>query len=144
MLRAFALAFMLLSASQGFADSSPELVPFSAAIYEKPQHVPNKICDVHTSLDIQVKGTKTIAVLQKIVLGYCEIYVSPNKREYLIEEIYNQCGSTYLNGIGVGSTRITIEDHRLRVCEDMKPDSLIVKETTANGSLAVQFGKVQF
>lgn len=90
-------------------------------------------CDVHTKLSI--KSGK--ATLREVVTGIpgqaqCKLAVQPNERSYNLKLSKTDCGSRiYAGSMKKAGQKYAIEitDNRSRLCEDVIPGLLVVKET---------------
>lgn len=103
------------------------------ALYSEPGHVVNPGCDVGTSLVLDTgKLSGEFAVLEEFVSGLCKIFVAPDTRFATLIQTGTSCGSKFYAGTvrtDEGNRHIEITDHRGRVCRDLVPAKIIVKET---------------
>ena len=114
---------------------APQLTSFK--LYEEPGKIPNRVCDIHTRLDLATFTRTARARFVNLVDGLCEIYVEPNDRTYNVRLTAQPCGSKVFEGVrrtaeGVAKVRIT--DHRTRLCKDLPPAKIIVEETVPGTS----------
>jgi hypothetical protein len=110
-----------------------------AKLYDDARATPNASCDRFTNLKITKSKTgKLTAKLENRLGGTCELYVAPNPRSFKVTE-GESCGSKVYEGTGAQGS-IVIQDHRTRMCEDLRPSVIEVEEKTAQGS-AFLFGK---
>jgi hypothetical protein len=110
----------------------PEVKVGNFEMYATPQLNPEGYCDVGTQLIIEnVNGLGAVAILKDFVNGVCEIYVPENLRIYTLSATQTGCGSKIYTGKvrSADSLReIEIVDHRARVCKDLVPARIIMKE----------------
>ncbi len=121
--------------------ASKAITPGTFKLYGQPNASPNPMCDVHTSLTLSNQGGAR-AKLSEALAGVCEIYVSPQTREYHLRLDGTSCGSKIYKGKKKvdGKTReITITDHRPRVCRDLVPAKIIGEETDATGAVRTKY-----
>jgi hypothetical protein len=110
-----------------------------AKLYDDAQATPNASCDRFTNLKItKSKAGKLSAKLENRLGGTCELYVAPNPRSFKVTE-GESCGSKVYDGTGAQGG-IHIQDHRTRMCEDLRPSIIEVEEKTAQGRVFL-FGK---
>jgi hypothetical protein len=108
-------------------------------MYSEPRHVPNAWCDLGTRLVLDTgKLTGKFAVLENFVAGLCKVAVYPDTRYVALQEDASRasCGSKVYVGTLVsakGLRQVEITDHRRRLCRDLVPARVIVKETDAEG-----------
>ncbi len=77
-----------------------------------------------------------VAVLEERVTGLCDLYVMPNKRIYELSQTTTSCGSVLYSATretNEGVVKFELADHRSRVCRDLQPATLVIKETQPNG-----------
>jgi hypothetical protein len=100
---------------------------------DAPGAVVSPACDQFTDM-VLMQGVTAKAALSDNVKGTCKIAVIPNPRSYTLREVGTSCGSKIYRGqftrAGKTST-IEITDHRARLCRDLQPALLIVKEKLA-------------
>jgi hypothetical protein len=108
-------------------------------LYEEPDANPSPECDVHVAATLfQTAAGKLRLQLQNQVAGTCEIYVQPDKRSYVVTQSAS-CGSkVYAGTRGVDS--IELQDHRGRLCENVIPSILELREDR-NGATTRLYGK---
>ena len=114
-------------------------------ILSEPGHVPSPNCDVFTKLTLD-KGQMIgpFSLLEDGVSGFCEIYVFPNERIHHLHLKGIGCGSGYYEGQRIterGLEKITITDHRTRICRDLPPAQIIVTIESPNGQKRTLYGK---
>ena len=107
-------------------------------LYGEPRHQVNAFCDHGTRLVLDKASVQgNIAFLENFLRGACEIFVPPNPRHYKITSVSGDgCGSLIYKGTSTGPRgpmHIEITDHRTRVCEDVIPALIIVKEKGPEG-----------
>jgi hypothetical protein len=107
-------------------------------LYGEPRHRPDPFCDHGTRLVLDKAAVSgNVAFLENFLRGACEIFVPPNPRHYKITSVTpDGCGSMVYKGQvhgGGGLQEIEIIDHRTRVCEDIVPARIVVKEKGPDG-----------
>jgi hypothetical protein len=123
------------------AESTQELnrtlvTPGSFKLYSQPNAEPSEFCDVHTRIALANEGEGKDAVskahVENALAGFCEIFVPPMARDYVLSHEADGCGSHIFTGTAKtedGSWSIKITDNRTRICEDVWIARLIVEET---------------
>lgn len=106
--------------------------------------VPNPNCDVYTQLTLD-KGEMIgpFALLENGVAGFCEIYVFPNERIYHLQLKSVSCGSGHYEASRItesGMEKLTVIDHRTRICRDLPPAQILVTIKSPEGQKQVLFG----
>jgi hypothetical protein len=110
-----------------------------AKLYSDPNASPNPSCDTHTALTVlKARSGKLIIELENRVGGACEIFVAPDKRSYTVTES-ESCGSKILKGTKNGDS-VELQDNRTRMCEDIRPSILELKEKRGGREVAL-YGK---
>jgi len=108
------------------------LVGGNFTLFGQPRAVPTG-CDTIVRLGIDPSKVGKQAKLENAVLGFCEMFVAPDTREYKLRGLPGQdCGSKRYSGKRVGpgpASTIIITDHRTRTCRDMVDARIIVEET---------------
>lgn len=104
--------------------------------YQTPNWVPTG-CDVGSSVILQ-NGSLTgpMVSMSDFVSGQCALYVEPNPRTYTLEAQGIGCGSIRWEGslrTNEGVSEIEITDHRGRLCMDLVPNVIVIKETSRGG-----------
>lgn len=106
-------------------------------MFNEPLHTVRPSCDTTTILKLdngQVLGK--IAVLEEKVIGLCDLYLFPNARHYELTTIDGGCGSVVYEGSRIteeGIVKFELIDHRNRLCRDLQPAQIVVRETLADG-----------
>jgi hypothetical protein len=98
---------------------------------EEPNFEPNPQCDVHTRLVLSHDRGASEAALEEALDGFCERFVAPNPRTYVLRDVGTNCGSRIFAGtVQLGSERysVRITDHRSRTCRDVPPAQIVVEE----------------
>jgi hypothetical protein len=150
MIRASAL-FLVLSASfsfgvMGCAASSEDAGEGSESklsneklleskLYDDPDAAQQDFCDVHTFLSLEKSGGKIVAKLENRVTGACELHVERDPRSFEVTT-GTDCGSTVYEG-QAGGDKVRIQDHRQRLCHDLRPSLLEIEETRRGRSRAL-------
>jgi hypothetical protein len=102
-------------------------------LYADADAVPNRGCDVHTQLDLVNDRGARAKLHERLGQGsLCRLAVFPNEREFRLHQAGTSCGSKIYKGTRRqnGKTlRITVTDHRTRMCRDLVPAQVIVEET---------------
>ncbi len=101
--------------------AKPEKVLLAAKLYDAPDTVPSKLCDVHTRVVIaQTLDGKMTATLESQLgeTSTCKNAVIPNTRSYPVTKASDGCGSTVYSGKNAADT-LLVTDHRTRLCEDL-------------------------
>lgn len=102
-------------------------------LYADADAVPSRHCDVYTKLDVYNYGGAKAKLSEDLAPGsLCRLAVFPNEREFRLNQTGTSCGSKIFKGTRRhnGKTlKITITDHRTRVCRDLVPAQIIVEET---------------
>lgn len=102
-------------------------------MYDQARFTPESFCDLHTVLKLFNTETGIAASLQNSLDGICELAVFPNVRTYSLEKVGQSCGSDLYVGRLIGivehaAPTIEITDHRNRICRDIVPATVIVKQ----------------
>ncbi len=89
---------------------------------------PNPHCSVYRELVLdEAEMTRSFALMSNRLQGFCEIFVLPDETYYNLQYKSTSCGSHNYEGKRItsqGVEKITITDHRTRVCRDL-PAGLI-------------------
>jgi hypothetical protein len=110
-----------------------------AKLYADANANPNPMCDSHTALTVlKARSGKLIIELENRLSGSCEIFVAPDKRSYTVTES-ESCGSKILKGTKNGDS-VELQDNRTRMCEDIRPAILELKEKRGGRDIAL-YGK---
>jgi hypothetical protein len=108
---------------------------------DAPGAVVSPDCDQFTDM-VLTQGAIAKAAFSENVKGRCKIAVIPNRRSYKLSEVGTSCGSKIFRGqftrAGKTST-IEIIDHRTRLCRDLPPALLIVKEKLAGKPETIRY-----
>jgi hypothetical protein len=92
-----------------------------------PQAQPDGFCDKYTQVTLlKARTGRLILELENRLGGSCEIFVAPDKHSYTVTESSN-CGSKIYKGTKDGDT-VELQDNRTRLCEDLRPAILELKE----------------
>lgn len=150
-MKKFITLFLLLSivSANAFAsvqidlpepEDFPEIkIEFSGVftLVEDPNLPIHPSCAVVTNLKLdegQIIGK--VALLEEQVIGFCDLYIFPNSRHYELNVESAGCGSLKYSGSRItrdGIVGIEIIDHRGRLCRDLQPADVIVKEIYPDG-----------
>src|SRR5690606_2427048 len=104
-------------------------------------------CEVITQIELVNGVAGPMTALSEDVQGLCEIYVEPNGRAYDLKVVAGDCGckryigQTKSPAVGNLPVAIEITDNRERICND-RVAPLVVKETYANGHVAMRYAAV--
>ncbi|SMF04663.1 hypothetical protein [Pseudobacteriovorax antillogorgiicola] len=136
---AIGILFGLTALSANAASLRPIVVTSGDfKMYEEPFQQPNVGCDLFEALSIKAfdKNTFGLAKLERTLDGYCKIGYNPNPRSYFLTAKPAGCGSVKYEGIRKNSETgeldtVDIIDHRGRLCKDLVPAKIIVKESLA-------------
>jgi hypothetical protein len=118
------------------SELASSIEPGSFKLYGDAHHVPTPGCDVFTSLELLNQGGAR-AQLREAVGGVCELFVEPNEREFRLRLTDTPCGSKVYTGtkrIGGQLQRVTVTDHRTRVCRDLVEARVIVETQAGTDS----------
>lgn len=120
------------SADEALVAPAP-LAPGKFDLYRQPHYAPESGCVQTTKLEL--KGMS--AHLEEAFSGECELEIAlfPNTRDYQLRRAGTSCGSQVYRGKVVkdGEIRdLELIDHRTRVCRDLVPAQIIVKETVSS------------
>jgi hypothetical protein len=123
--------------------AEPELATatkvLEAKLYADPNENPNPTCDKHVAAEVlRTASGKLRLRLENRVDGLCKIGVYPDTRTYSIAES-NDCGSKVYEGTR-GARSVELMDHRTRLCKDLRPAILELRETR-NGADTRLYGK---
>ncbi len=101
-----------------------------AKLYADPDARPSASCDTHTALTVLKTSSGLVLELENRVSGGCEIFVVPDRRSYVVTQDEDGCGSNVFKGVdAVRGTAVSLQDHRARACEDMRPAILELRES---------------
>lgn len=94
-----------------------------------PDTKPSPSCDHYTKLVIGQEGNELRATLKNELsaTSSCEIAVVPNERSYALTAKDDGCGTKVYTGTS-GGTKLEVQDHRKRVCENVIPAAVEVHE----------------
>jgi hypothetical protein len=136
----FAFGVMGCAANTGDVDegtasklSSEKLL--EAKLYDDPDAAQQDFCDVHTFLSLEKSAGKIVAKLENRVTGACEIHVERDPRSFEVTTA-TDCGSTVYEG-QAGGDKVRIQDHRQRLCHDLRPAILEIEETRRGKSYSL-------
>jgi hypothetical protein len=103
------------------------------------QAAPDNFCDKYTQVTLlKTRTGKLLIELENRLAGSCEIFVAPDKHSYTVTES-ESCGSKMYKGTKNGDS-VELQDNRTRVCEDIRPAILELKEKH-NGFERSLYGK---
>jgi hypothetical protein len=92
-------------------------------------------CDLHTVLRLAPMRDRILrAELREVLRGDCKIAVDPDPRSYALFREHDDCGSVVYaatSTFGGAERRLTLIDHRTRVCKDRVPARIVVDEEGA-------------
>jgi hypothetical protein len=103
-------------------------------MYSKPHTKIDRVCDVYTELKLNIVGDAAKATLTDKVSGLCEMYRPENKRSYTLELTKTDCGSRIYTWSDGGDREASIVDNRGRVCENLVPALIVVREINSDES----------
>lgn len=105
-------------------------------LYSEPGYEPKGFCDRSTELKIdRAEMSGLVAFLKNQVEGRCRLFTNPNNHHYILSKTVDSCSSKIYKDSRYtmkGLYKIEITDHRTRLCEDLPPALLILKETSDN------------
>lgn len=115
--------------------ATPSAKVLDVKLYDQPRAQPSPSCDRHTHLVVTKEGGKLVAKLDHVLspTSLCEIAVVPDPRSYVLSES-SSCGSKVYKGAN-GADAIEIQDNATRLCEDVRPAGVEVKETRGGRTL---------
>lgn len=126
------------AADEGAEQSEDELrratiAPGVFKLYSDANATPNESCDVHTRLELVSSNGARARLSERLGEGSrCRLAVFPNEREFRLTQSSTSCGSKIYKGTRQkdGKThKITVTDHRTRMCRDLVPAKIIIEET---------------
>lgn len=111
---------------------------------DRPHQQPSA-CDVHTHLAIKAGKASLNETVSGIPGGIsCKLGVQPNLRAYNMKLDRTECGSKiYVGSMKKAGKKYAIEitDHRTRMCEDVIPGLLVVKETLPGAKQTTKYSR---
>lgn len=108
--------------------ASASMQPGEFKLYDEPNATPDPDCDIHTALSLLNTASGPVARLENRVSGFCEIMISPSKREYKLEVSTDSCGALQYSGEIDEVNSIEITDNRKNVCEMVILAPIVVSE----------------
>lgn len=97
-------------------------------LYDEPHHPVTPGCDVFKRLIVDVDGGIGQVHVSNHVTGHCQLTVFPNERTYQVVLKGTPCGSKVYGTEEGALDTIEITDHHTRVCKDVVPAHVVVKE----------------
>lgn len=116
-------------------------------LYDEPFVEPGGLCDIHTLLTLAPEerapgpnfdGLVRHARLHDALSGECRRLVDPDPRTYTLMFEGTSCGSRIFTAsitVDGVARKVTLTDHRTRVCKDLVPANVIVEEQTTAGDV---------
>ena len=133
------VSIVILSLAMSVPATAADFATGRFTMYADPHHKVEAFCDHGTTLTLD-KGALNgnTALLENFLKGACEIFVPANPRLFKIASITDDgCGSTVMKGSyqsNRGTVEIEITDNRKRMCENVIPALIVVKEKTEQGT----------
>jgi hypothetical protein len=127
-------------AGGGSTQAPQESRVLDVRLYADGHHTVSPSCDLFTRLVIGKEGSTLVGALENQISAEstCEIAVVPNARTYPLTSSADGCGSTIYEGkTNAGALRV--QDHRGRICEDLRVDVVEVEETV-DGKISRRYG----
>lgn len=118
-MKLFTLIGLLMLSVQALASTSV------FKMYTVPHAQPNRNCDVHVSLKLEINGDVARATVKNALSGFCEIYIIPNERTYTLTGTPDNCGAMVFKN---QAANVAIIDNRSNTCEMVLPALIIMKE----------------
>jgi hypothetical protein len=138
-MKTFVIVLGLLFGIQSAFAAQPKIFK----MYRKPHAKVDSFCDVYTKLELNVNGNGGSARLSNHVAGVCEIAVQENPRSYNLVLGSTDCGTKTYRQDDDADNAVEVTDNRGRLCENVIPALIVVKEYDQNGNESVLYSKDQ-
>src|SRR5438045_3047138 len=120
------LFILLVTAQSALASQS------TFKMYREPHAKVDPHCDSYTELLLNVDGNIGQARLTHRLAGECDMYFEPNVRNYNLVFDKNDCGTVIYTQDEDADEAIEVIDNRGRVCENLIPALIVLKEYGSN------------
>ncbi len=104
-------------------------------MYDQPNPEVSTFCNRFTKLQLNLNGNSGTATISNHLEGFCEIYVQENKKTVKITLKEVSCGSKIYKNLDSSQAQIEIVDNRTRVCEDVIPALIVLKQLGRDGQV---------
>lgn len=115
--------------SQTKNSDNTQLIPLAVLQTHEVNGDPGCLLGLDAHFLAKADGTIAKAGLENTVTGLCELYVAGDHREYDLKWIGDECGSKIYEGLSPSGRRLRVYDHSQRLCEDLHPHVIEIKET---------------